>query len=223
MADAVGARDRTPQDRALDAGRQPGKILAFFQLRRGQRVAELGVGTGTTTELLARVVGPKGRVYGQNPPFVLKRFAEKPWSARLKKAVMKNVVRLDRPFDDPFPASVTKLDAVLNILFYHDTFWQKVDRGKMNKAVFAALKSGGIYGIVDHAAKTGRGSLDTKSLHRVEKSVVIKEIEAAGFVLIAEATFLHNPKDAHDWNAAPRASGTRRGTSDRFVLLFVKP
>lgn len=85
IANAVNAPDREPEDRALDKGRQPGKILAFFQLRPGQRVAELGVGTGTTTELLARVVGPRGRVYGQNPPFVLRRFAEKPWSARLKK------------------------------------------------------------------------------------------------------------------------------------------
>lgn len=136
---------------------------------------------------------------------------------------MKNVVRLDRPFDDPFPASVTKLDAVLNVLFYHDTYWQRVDRAKMNRSVFRALKRGGIYGIVDHAAKKGRGSLDTQTLHRVEKSLVIKEIQAAGFVLIADATFLQNPKDARDWNAAPRASGKRRGTSDRFVLLFVKP
>ncbi|MGH7336658.1 MAG: class I SAM-dependent methyltransferase, partial [Myxococcota bacterium] len=73
---AVDAPDRSPEDRALDAGRQPARTLAFFGIRPGARVAELGAGGGYTTELLVRVVGPEGRVYGQNSPFLLKRVAE---------------------------------------------------------------------------------------------------------------------------------------------------
>src|SRR3989442_7838352 len=87
---AVDAPDRSADDRALDAGRQPARMLAFFGIRPGARVAELGAGGGYTTELLARVVGPQGHVYGQNSPFLLERFAEKPWSERLAKPVMKN-------------------------------------------------------------------------------------------------------------------------------------
>jgi len=71
---------------------------------------------------------------------------------------MQNVVRLDRSFEDPFPAEVVGLDAVLLVLFYHDAVWLKVDREKMNRAVYRALAPGGVYGIVDHSAKAGRAS-----------------------------------------------------------------
>ena len=146
-----------PEDRALDAGRDPARTLAFFGIAPGMRVAEIGAGGGYTTELLVRVVGPQGRVYGQNSPFILARVAQAPWTARLAKPVMKNVVRLDREFDDPFPADLRNLDAVLIVLLYHDTVWMKVDRARMNRAVFDALEPGGVYGIVDHSAKPGSG------------------------------------------------------------------
>lgn len=220
---AVEAADRAAEDRALDGGRKPAEILAFFGVRPGMKVAELGAGGGYTAELLARIVGPGGKVYAQNPPFVLERFAEAPWSERLRKPVMANVVRLDREFDDPFPPDVRGLDVVLNHLFYHDTYWQGVDRAAMNHAVFEALAPGGVYGIVDHSAGAGSGAADVKTLHRVEEAVLRADVEKAGFVLAAEADFLRHPEDTRDWNAAPGASGERRGTSDRFVLKFVKP
>src|SRR5262245_24176123 len=88
---AVDAPDRDPADRALDAGRHPAELLSFFGVHAGMRVAELGAGGGYTTELLARTVGSSGKVYGQNSKFLLERFAEKPWSERLAKPVMKNV------------------------------------------------------------------------------------------------------------------------------------
>jgi predicted methyltransferase len=187
------------------------------------RVAELGAGGGYTTELLARAVGPTGRVYGQNPKFVLERFAEKPWSERLAKPVNAPVVRVDREFDDPLPPEARDLDAVLIVLFYHDTVWLETDRARMNASVLAALKSGGIYGVIDHSARPGTGTGDTKSLHRIEESVLVSEILKAGFVLDAEAGFMRNPADARDWNASPTAAGARRGTADRFVLKFRKP
>jgi predicted methyltransferase len=187
------------------------------------KVAELAAGGGYTTELLARAIGPSGKIYGQNSPWLLERFAEKPWSERLGKAVMKNVVRADREFEDPLPADAKNLDLVICVLFYHDLFWLEVERDKMNRAVFAALKSGGIFGIVDHSAKDGAGSSETKTLHRVEEKLVRAEVEKAGFKLRAEGTFLKNPNDPRDWNASPGAAGEKRGTSDRFVLAFEKP
>src|SRR5262245_2613331 len=126
---AVSAADRSAPDRELDAGRHPAELFAFFGVAPGMRVAELGTGGGYTAELLARVVGPQGRVFGQNAPFMLQRFAEKPWSARLAKPVMRTVVRADREFDDPLPPEARDLDAVLMILFYHDTVWLGTDRG----------------------------------------------------------------------------------------------
>jgi predicted methyltransferase len=219
----VEASDRTEADRRLDPGRHPAELLAFFGVRPGMRVAELGAGTGYTTELLARAVRPGGIVYGQNSPFILQRFAQSPWSDRLARPPMRGVVRLDRPFDEPFPPDVRDLDQVWMILFYHDTVWMKVDRAKMNRAVFDALKPGGVYAVVDHSGRPGTDATETQTLHRIEEKTVKQEIEAAGFVLEAESDILRNPSDTRDWNASPREAGERRGTSDRFVLRFVKP
>jgi predicted methyltransferase len=93
----------------------------------------------------------------------------------------------------------------------------------MNHAVFSALKPGGVYGIVDHSARAGSGTSDVKTLHRIDEKVVRDEVARAGFRLAAEATFLENPADARDWNDSPSAAAERRGTSDRFVLKFVRP
>lgn len=220
---ALDAPDRSAEDRALDAGRKPGELIAFFDIKPGMHVAELGAGGGYTAELLARVVGPQGRVHGQNSKFILERFAEGPWSERLKKPVMANVVRVDREFDSPLPTDLRPLDAVLLILFYHDTVWMKTDRAAMNQAIFDRLKSGGVFGVVDHRARDGAGLADVETLHRIEEKIVVEEVTRAGFRLADRGTFLANPSDARDWNASPRKAGERRGESDRFVLKFVKP
>ncbi len=222
-ANAVAAADRSAEDRALDAGRKPTEVLEFFDIKPGMHVAELFAGGGYTSELLARVVGDKGVVYAQNNKFALEKFAEAPWSARLQKPVMKPVVRVDRELDDPLPPEAKNLDAVLMILNYHDTVWLNVDRKKMNAAVFAALKSGGVYGIVDHSARAGSGVADAQTLHRIDEKVVRDEVAAAGFKLAGESDILRNKDDARDWNASPMKAAEKRGTSDRFVLKFVKP
>jgi predicted methyltransferase len=80
-----------------------------------------------------------------------------------------------------------------------------------------------VYAVVDHSGRTGSGSSETQTLHRIEESVVKAEIESAGFNLAEEASFLRNPQDARDWNDSPMAAQARRGTSDRFVLKFIKP
>jgi|GEM_PF-535234 len=220
---AVTATDRSEADRALDAGRKPAELLRFFGIAPGMKVADLMAGGGYTTELLARVVGSGGRVYGQNPKLILDRFAQGPWTERLQKPVMQNVVRVDAEMDAPLPAAATGLDAVLLVLAYHDTVWFKTDRARMNRAIYAALAPGGVYGIVDHSARAGDGVKQAEKLHRIEESVVVREVEAAGFVLEGKEAFLSHPEDARDWNASPSKAGEKRGTSDRFVLRFRKP
>src|SRR6188768_563402 len=223
---AVDAADRSDSDRALDAGRKPDLTLAFFGIQPGMRVAEIGAGRGYTSELLARVVGKDGKVYAQNSPMILEKFASGPWTERLAQPALVslgNVVRADRQFDDPFPPEAKDLDVVLDVLFYHDTVWLGVDREKMNRAVFAALKPGGVYGIVDHSGLPGSGVSGVQTVHRIEEKVVRDEVEHVGFRLVAEAAFLRNANDTRDWNDSPKAAGERRGTSDRFVLKFQKP
>ena len=223
IRDAVTAADRDDKDRALDAGRKPAEVLAFFNIAPGQKVGELFAALGYTTEIIARVVGDGGKVYAQNTKEILDRFARGPLTARLAKPVLKNVVMVEQPADKPFPPDAKNLDAVICILNYHDFVWLKVDRAKLNKAVFAALKPGGVYGIVDHSAKQGTGLGDVQTLHRIDEDAVKKEILAAGFKLDAESDVLRNAEDPRDWNASPTQAGEKRGTSDRFVLRFVKP
>ncbi len=223
VRNAVSAPDRSPEDQALDAQRKPAETLAFFGIGPGMKIAELAAGGGYTSELLARTLGATGTLYGQNNKFIIERFAAGPWGERLKKPAMKNTVRLDTEFDAPFPPNVKDLDAVLMVLFYHDTVWMKTNRAAMNKAIFSALKPGGVYGIVDHSARAGDADKVAQTLHRIEESLVISEVEAAGFKLAAEGDFLRNADDQRDWNDSPMAAGAQRGKSDRFVLKFIKP
>jgi predicted methyltransferase len=218
----VDAIDRWESDRDLDAGRHPGELLAFLDLTPGMRVAEIFAGKGYTAELLARRVGPTGKVWAQNPPGIPK-FVGMQLTDRLAKPVMENAVRVDSVAAAPLPPDARNLDAVVSVLAYHDTVWLGVDRDAMNKSVFDALKKGGEYVIVDHSAAAGRGTGDAKKLHRIEESVVVREVLRAGFRQSGSANFLRNPDDARDWNDSPSAAGDKRGTSDRFVLKFVRP
>ncbi len=128
----MNAPDRDDKDKALDNGRHPAEMLAFFGIAPGMKVAELVAAGGYTSELLARDVGPLGVVWAENPSFILDKFAAGPWATRLGKPVMANVRRADRELESPFPPDATNLDAVVMVLFYHDTVWLKTDRAKMN-------------------------------------------------------------------------------------------
>ncbi len=149
---------------------------------------------------------------------------DKPLTERLARPANKNVVREDRKFDDPLPADAKNdLDIVVDYIFYHDAVSLGADRDNMNGAVFAALKPGGTYVIVDASAKNGNGVNDTKTLHRIDENVVKTEVQKAGFTFVSSADFLRNPSDTRDWNSSPMAAGDRRGTEDRFILKFQKP
>jgi predicted methyltransferase len=211
--------ERSDADRVIDLRRRPEKLLAFYDVRPGMRVLDLSAGGGYNTELLARVVGPTGMVYAQLSRFtrenkvVRARFEE-----RLKKPVMSRVVPLARDFEDPVPPEVKQLDLVTFNFNYHDTVWMGVDRARMNRAVFEALRSGGVYVVADHSGRPGTGTSEAKSLHRIEESVVRSEVTAAGFRLVEEGDFLRNPLD-------PRNVPVSKSQvpNDEFALKFVKP
>src|ERR1700731_2917869 len=188
----VAAPDRTDADLQTDKRRDPLKLLAFTGARPGLKVLDMGAGGGYSTELMARAVAPAGVVYGQNPADLGER-AKTRFESRLKTAAGKNIVSLARPFDDPVPADVRDLDLVTFLFFYHDTTYMQVDRAEMNRKLFEALKPGGFLVIADHSANEGAGATVGRSSHRIEESTVRREVEAAGFRLVAEADFLHRP------------------------------
>ena len=225
IRNAVNATDRPATDKNLDAGRQPEQMLAFFGIQPGMKVADLWAGTGYTTELLSRTVGTSGMVYSQNPPFPPEfQMIAQAWTDRLKNPTLKNVTAVSKPFDaaDFLPAPPGSLDVVVINMNYHDLVLRNIDRAKVNAAVSQALKSGGAYAIVDHSAKDGSGVKDIE-LHRIDEQFLINEVQKAGFTLVARSGALRHPTDDRTWSTSPRVAGERRGTSDRFMLLFKKP
>jgi predicted methyltransferase len=210
--------DRTDADRAIDQRREPQKLLEFYAVRPGMRVFDMSAGRGHNAELLARAVGPKGRVYAHGSPNLTFPATKTAFEERMKTPAMANVVPVARDFEDPFPPEVRNLDLVTFNFNYHDTVWLGTDRAKMNRAVFQALKPGGIYIVADHSAKPGAGVGVAKSLHRIEESIVRQEVQAAGFKLIDSANFLRNPEDPRD---VPVSKNPVR--NDEFVLKFVRP
>jgi predicted methyltransferase len=215
----LAAPDRTEADRKLDARRHPGELLAFFGVRPGMHVADLGAGFGYTTELLARAVGPTGRVYSQDDPTQFHQFLEKAWAERLARPADANVVHTPLRFDEPLPPEAKDLDLVVNYIFYHDTVWLGADREKMNRAIGSALKPGGVYVVVDASAREGRGIADAQTLHRIERRIVEEEVTKAGFAIVQRGDFLRNVSDTRDWDSS---QGPGVGTEDRFVLKFVR-
>jgi len=213
----LAAPDRSANDRATDGRRDPLKMLALIGARPGMKVLDIGAGGGYSTELMARAVGPTGVVYGQNPPNFSER-ATAAFEARTKTPAGKPIVAVSRPFDDPVPADVNNLDLVTFLFFYHDTTYMPVDRAKMNAKLFAALKPGGYLVIADHSAAAGAGTTVGRSLHRIEESALRREVEAAGFKLVAEGDFWRHPEDTKDFTTQPPTK-----PADEFVLKFQKP
>lgn len=208
----VAAPDRTEADRQTDAKRNPVALLSFIAPRPGWLVLDMAAGGGYSTELMARAVAPNGKVFAQTS-----RESEK-LAARLKTPAMAGVVEMVRPFDDLADPSLRNLDLVTFFFGYHDTTFLPVDRARMNKAMFDALKPGGLLVIADHSALPEEGATVGKTLHRIAEKTVRDEVEAAGFVFVAGADFLRHPEDT-------RTNVVFRNPTpvDEFVLKFRKP
>jgi predicted methyltransferase len=216
LAAIVAAPDRSDADRDTDKKRDPIKLFGFTGVRTGMTVLDMGAGGGYSTEMLARAVGPSGKVYGQNAPDLAGRAKER-FDARMKTPAMANVTSLGRPFDDPLPADAAPLDLITFFFFYHDVSYSSTDRAAMNRKLFAALKPGASLVIADHSAKAGEGISVARTLHRIEEAALRREIEAAGFKLAAEGDFFRQPGDARDFNV-----NRPTGPVDEFVLRFEK-
>jgi predicted methyltransferase len=208
----IALPDRTDADRQTDKRRDPVNLLAFTGAKLGWAVLDMGAGAGYSTELMARSVGSSGKVYGQNDTDSEKL------QARMATAAMRNVTVLVRPFDDPVPADLHDLDLITFFFAYHDTTYMAVDRVKMDKALFAALKPGGFLVIADHSARPEDGATVGKTYHRIAEQTLRAEIEAAGFKFVADANFLRHPEDARTGIVFRNPTPV-----DEFVLKFQKP
>ena len=208
---AILANPERPQnERALDASRKPEEVLKFYGVKPGDQVADIFAARGYYTAILSHVVGPQGVVYSANPN------ARPEWTDRYKKPQFANVRVIDGSLDAVALPQDGSLDFVLIHLNYHDLTPEV--RTAMNKRILGSLKRGGVYGVVDHSAIDGSGNEVTKTLHRIDKALVVKEVTAAGFVLAGEGQMLRRPEDTRDFNV-----NKERDKDDRFVLRFEKP
>jgi predicted methyltransferase len=219
---ALASPDRPAADTARDAARKPGEVIQFSGMKAGWMVADYIPGTGYYDRVFATVVGPKGHVYGFYPA-ELKNFVKNPLppdgaTPDAKFPTFTALVAPANEFAAPQPLDLVWISDNYHDL--HDPFFAPADLAKINAAVFKALKPGGVYLIVDHRAEPGSGLRDTNTLHRIDEAAVKREVEAAGFKLVAESEVLANPADNHTLRIFDPAV---RAHTDQFVLKFQKP
>jgi predicted methyltransferase len=215
---AVADSARPAADSERDKDRKPAETLAFAGVKPGDQVVELAPGRGYYTRLLSAVVGEKGKVTAVTSP-AKPGAPPPPVEAIAADSHYRNVtVSLQHAAELKLPANS---DLVWTSQNYHDFHnIPDVQVSTINKAVFEALKPGGTYLVLDHAAEAGSGARDTNTLHRIDEQTVKQEVKAAGFELAGESNILRNKADPH---TAKVFDPEIRGHTDQFILKFRKP
>jgi len=214
---AVAASARPDADRVRDADRKPAEMLAFAGIAPGQRVADFIPGGGYFTRIFSEAVGAGGKVYALLPP----PNPQRPDDAfRAVAAQYANVEIVQQSFTTLTVAE--PCDAIFTAQNYHDLHLARLalDVAAVNRQIFAALKPGGVYVVVDHSAKPGSDVGVADTLHRIDPALVRRELEAAGFVYDGDSGVLRNPADTLELAVFDPAI---RGKTDQVVLRFRKP
>ena len=223
LAVSIGAAIGVPQsaqsaESSADPAWKVPQVIAFTAVKKGDKVADI-VGNRLVASL-ALAVGPSGKVYAIETAQVAKLHPELLRKVRSLAAQSPNIVVSDEPVASPLPSG---LDAVIIRQNYHDLYdkhMAPVDVAEFNRGVFSALKPGGIYVVLDHAALAGSGIAATETLHRIDPARVKMDVLAAGFVLDAESSMLANPEDEHTKSVFDPSV---RNHTDQFLYRFKKP
>ncbi len=220
---AVKSDVRTEDEKARDAERKPRQTLEFFGLKDDMRVVELVPAGGYYTKILAPVLAEKGELHvAIGTRTIEPMIKELPALAKVKvaptDAKMAPSAGQMGLFDlGDFSLGVKSADLVLTFRNYHNL--TPAARASLNRAVFASLKSGGHYGVLDHTRRHNEPN-NSENWRRMDPVLVIKEVQAAGFVL-EDFSGLHFTPDDELRYEVGRKSVT--GNSDRFALRFRKP
>jgi predicted methyltransferase len=222
---AVADKARPEADSKRDADRKPAEMLEFAGVKQGQTVVDLIPGGGYFTRIFSKAVGPKGTVYAVgNTPRPPQDPAKPPpppaQDAIAADANYSNVKSIHVPLING-PVVPTKADLVWTAQNYHDANnIPNIDMLKFDKAVFDALKPGGLFVVLDHVAAAGTAIDPTDKFHRIDPAIVKKQVEAAGFKFEGESKVLANPADDHTKTVFDPAI---RGHTDQFIYKFRKP
>ncbi|WP_206244193.1 class I SAM-dependent methyltransferase [Novosphingobium terrae] len=220
-AAAVADPSRPAEDRALDDARHPAAILKVLNLKPGETVADIWPGD-YWDRLFSNVVGAGGTVYAVHLPVADK--AEKvatPADGTRPVEGHANVIAVSTdPTEMKLPKKADVIWIRQNYHDLYDPFMGPVDVPSFNKAVYAALKPGGRFVIIDHVAPAGSKLEGTNTTHRIDPAVVKADMAAAGFTFVSESDALRNPADPHTNKVFDPSI---RGHTDQFVYVFKRP
>ncbi len=217
MRAALAAPERSAESKARDEARKPIETVQFFGIKTGDTVIDMVAVGGWFTEVLSAAVGPSGHVYSQNPPFLPESDAEKALIKRLG-----NAEALRKPIEQADLAG--KVDAVVTAMNLHDIYngYANQPAGEpatveFLKAIYVALKPGGVLGLIDHVGVAGQ---DNAKLHRMQPQQARDAVTKAGFKIEAESKLFANPADDHTKGVFDPAI---RGHTDQFMWRLRKP
>lgn len=220
-AAALADPARPAADRERDSARMPAELLAFASIRPGMTVGDYVMGGGYLTRILSAAVGANGHVYAFQPAEFIAFSAQYGEDQRQIDAAYANVDAVGGPA--AAPAFPVPLDAIITVQNFHDLYLSALpaDSGaRASRALFAALKPGGILVVVDHSAPAGSGTRDADRLHRIDRAAVVSALTGAGFILDGESNMYARPADTRSVNVFDPAI---RGHTDQFTLRFRKP
>jgi predicted methyltransferase len=225
VASAVAGSGRTADNVKLDEGRKPAEVLEFFGLRKGMRVIDMFGANLYWSELMAPVVGPRGRITIWQPSQFNNDERRKNFATFAKR--QKNVSMISSPFEAP-NLEVNAYDFMIMNLDYHDVYLEneerkivRMDPDQWLKTLYAAMRPGATVGIMDHVALPNGDTRGTVAkLHRIDPEIIKADFQRAGFELTGVRNFLRNPGDNH---ALIVFDPKVRGKTDRVVYRFRKP
>lgn len=222
ISKAVADPARPEADRSRDADRKPAEVVALTGIHQGAKVAEILPGGGYFTRIFSKIVGPTGAVYAWVPLPA----PNAPPGGRDMAAPMRalgadaNYSNVKVAALDPAVPLPEKVDLVWTSLNYHDMRNRPdADLTPTNKMVFDALKPGGLYVVIDHAAEKGTPTSVTAALHRIDPDLVKQDVLSVGFKLAVESNLLRHAAD----DKTQPTRETERGKTDQFMFIFQKP